>query len=1045
MSYTWGTEARAVLAPGVRGPVRVLGGPGTGKSSLLVEAAVAQIDAGLAPESVLLLTGSGRLGTTARSRLTTALLRPRSTGPGRAAVREPLVRTVHGYSYAVLRRAAERAGDAPPRLVTSAEQDAIIRELLAGDLEDGPRAAAAWPAHLHPALATAGFATELRNMLARCAERGVDPQELERLGRRYRRPEWTAAGQFARQYEQVMLLRAAVGTAAPQATTPALGAAELVGAALEAFAVDPELLAAERARVRVLLVDDAQQLDPQAAHLVRVLAAGAELALIAGDPNQAVFGFRGGESAGLLTGDSPSVTMTVSHRCAPAVARAVSGVAQRLPGGSGGRRIEGTGSEEGSVTVRLAASAHAEAAMIADALRRAHLIDGVPWSQMAVIVRSVPRAGARLPRALAAAGVPVAAPAASGPLSDEPAARALLTVLGATADGLDGERALALLTGPIGRVDPVSLRQLRRKLQRANPDRVPGDAADLLAEALSGDAPPPGPQFRAVHHVRAVLDAAARCHRAGEDPRYTLWAAWQRSGLQRRWLAAAERGGPSGAQAARDLEAVTALFDITDQYVSRTSGASLRGLVEHVAALNLPGVNEEPVSLVEQVRVLSAHAALGHEWDLVVIAGLQEGLWPNTVPRGGVLGTQRLLDVLDGVSEDASVRAPLLAEERRLLVAAMGRARRRLLVTAVDSDTGGAEHEAALPSDFCYELAQWADGGGDVATAQPVSAPRVLSAAALVGRLRGVVCAPEGAVDDAARACAARQLARLARAGVPGADPAGWHGLIPVSTSEPLRGGDEPVTLTPSTLQMLNDCPLRWLAERHGGTNPRDLRSTIGSVLHALVAEPQRSATELLAELDRAWRHLPFEAQWHSANELARHRAMIEAFIEWRAQTRGALTEVGVEVEIDGTLGAPGEGGGGEVRLRGRVDRLERDAAGRLVIVDIKTGKTPVSKDDAQQHAQLAMYQLAVAEGMVAAGEEPGGARLVYLGKAGAAGAIEREQDPLTPAARDEWRRLVRRAAEATAGPRFVARRNDGCSHCPVRPSCPAHADGAAQ
>ncbi|OBH92365.1 ATP-dependent DNA helicase [Mycobacterium sp. E2733] len=1044
MSYTWDTEARALLAPGARGRIRVLGGPGTGKSSLLVQAAVTQIDAGLDPESVLLLTGSGRLGMKARSTLTTALLRPRSGGPCRAAVREPLVRTVHGYAYAVLRRAAERAGDAPPRLVTSAEQDAIIRELLAGDLEDGPRAATAWPAHLQPALATAGFATELRNMLARCAERGVDPQELERLGRRCRRPEWTAAGQFARQYEQVMLLRAAVGTAAPQATTPALGAAELVGAALEAFAVDPELLAAERGRVRVLLVDDAQQLDPQAARLVRVLAAGAELALIAGDPHQAVFGFRGGESAGLLDGDSPSVTLTVSHRCAPAVARAVSGIAHRLPGGSGGKRIEGTGPEHGSVTVRLAASAHAEAAIIADALRRAHLVDGVPWSQMAVVVRSMPRAGARLPRALAAAGVPVAAPATSGPLSDEPAARALLTVLAATASGLDGEHALALLTGPIGRVDPVSLRQLRRTLQRANPDSAPADAAGLLAEALSSTKPPSGPLFRPVHRVRAVLDAAARCHRAGQDPRYTLWAAWHRSGLQRRWLSAAERGGPAGAQATRDLEAVTALFDITDQYVSRTPGASLRGLVEHVNALHLPSVNQEPVSTVEEVRVLSAHAALGHEWDLVVIAGLQEGLWPNTVPRGGVLGTQRLLDVLDGLTGDASVRAPLLAEERRLLVAAMGRARRRLLVTAVDGDTGGADGDAALPSSFCYELAQWSDCDSDLAAAQPISAPRVLSTAALVGRLRGVVCAPDGAVDDAARACAATQLARLARAGVAGADPAGWHGLIPVSTSEPLRGDDDAVTLTPSTLQMLSDCPLRWLAERHGGTNPRDLRSTIGSVLHALIAEPGRSESELLAELDRAWRHLPFEAEWHSANELARHRAMVEAFVEWRAQTRGALTEVGVEVEIDGTL-APSGDDGGDVRLCGRVDRLERDSAGRLVIVDIKTGKTPVSKDDAQEHAQLAMYQLAVAEGMVAAGQEPGGARLVYLGKAGASGPTEREQDPLTPSARDEWRRQVRRAAEATAGPRFIARRNDGCSHCPLRPSCPAHAGGAAQ
>jgi RecB family exonuclease len=506
-------------------------------------------------------------------------------------------------------------------------------------------------------------------------------------------------------------------------------------------------------------------------------------------------------------------------------------------------------------------------------------------------------------------------------------------------------------------------------------------------------------------------------------------------------LSASERGGPAGAQATRDLEAVTALFDITDHYVSRTPGASLRGLVEHVAALQLPGANPEPASLAEQVRVLSPHAALGHEWDFVVIAGLQEGLWPNIVPRGGVLGTQRLLDVLDGVSEDASARAPLLAEERRLLVAAMGRARRRLLVTAVDSDTGGADGEAALPSAFFAEIAQWADGDSDLAGTQPISAPRVLSAAALVGRLRSVVCAPDGTVDDTVRRCAATQLARLAKAGVPGADPAGWHGLIPVSTTDPLRGRGDLVTLTPSTLQTLSDCPLRWLAERHGGTDARDLRSTIGSVLHALIAEPDRTESELLVELERAWKHLPFDSLWHSANELARHRTMIEAFLEWRAQTRGELAEVGIELDVDGTLGTPRDDGG-EIRLRGRVDRLERDAAGRLVIVDIKTGKTPVSKDDAQQHAQLAMYQLAVAEGMIPAGDEPGGARLVYVGKAGAAGATVREQDPLTAAARDEWRNLVRRAADATAGPQFIARRNDGCTHCPLRPCCPAHADG---
>jgi superfamily I DNA/RNA helicase/RecB family exonuclease len=1027
MSYHWGPEAHAVLDPGLRGTVRVLGGPGTGKSSLLVDVAATRIGAGIDPESVLLLTGSGRIGAQARSALTTRLLGSQEAGARPAVIREPLVRSVHSYAFAVLRLAAQRAGGPPPRLVTSAEQDAIIADLLAGEIADG---ADAWPAELRAALGTAGFAAELRELLTRCAERGVDPQQLERVGRLSGRPEWAAAGRFARGYEQVMLLRAAVGTAAPQATTPAVGAAELVGAALEAFAVDAELLASERARIGVLLVDDAQQLDPQAALLVRVLAAGADVTLLAGDPDQAVFGFRGAEPAALLGGGTPSVTLTTSHRCAPAVARAVSGIAGRLAGGG---EMAGSGDDPGSVLVKLAGSTGAEATMVADYLRRAHLVDGVPWSQMAVVVRSVPRA-AGLPHTLARAGVPVAPAALTGPLAAQPAARALLTVLAATADGLDGPRAVALLTGPIGRVDPVTLRQLRRTLRNADIDGPGREFGDLLVEAL-GDNPAlrlPAAQARSLQRVRKVLDAAADSHRREQDPRYTLWAAWQRSGLQRRWLSACERGGSAAVQAGRDLDAVTALFDACDQYLSRTAGASLRGLIDHLTTEQLRAPAAEPAD--GQVAVLSAHAALGHEWDLVVIACLQEGLWPNTIPRGGVLGTQRLLDVLDGVVENASMRAPLLAEERRLLVAAMGRARRRLLVTAVDGETGGGD-EASIPSPFFAEIAQWSTGAADAAVA-PVIAPRALSANAVVGRLRGVVCAPQDAVDDAMRACAAEQLARLAVAGVPGADPAGWYGMSPVSTTDPMWSReDHPehlVTLTPSSLQTLTDCPLRWMAERHGGSDPRDLGSTVGSVLHALIAEPGSSETELLAALERAWRQLPFESRWYADNELARHRTMVETFLAWRAQTRGELTEVGVEVEVDGVLDD-------NVRLRGRVDRIERDAAGRLVIVDVKTGKTPVSKDDAQRHAQLAAYQLAVAEGLVDHGDEPGGGRLVYLGKAGANGVTEREQDPLTPEARDQWRDKIRDAAGATAGPQFIARVNDGCSHCPLRPSCPAH------
>ena len=1009
------------------GIVRIVGGPGTGKTTRLIDAAVAHIAAGADPESVLLLT-SGRLASAARGALTARLL---NAAPGElTVVREPLVRSVHSYAFGVLRKAAERAGNPPPRLVTGAEQDGIIRELLAGDLEDG---AARWPRELRPALTTGGFSTELRDLLARCAERGVDPAELRRLGRAHGRPEWVAAGRFAEQYEHVMLLRASVGTAAPQATVPALGAAELVGAALDALAGDADLLAAERARVRVLLVDDAQHLDPQAARLVRVLAAGAESAVLAGDPNQAVFGFRGADS-GLLTGHGEVVELTRSHRCAPAIARAISGVAAALPG-NGWRNVEGNPEcADGTVSVTVAESAYAEAATVADALRRAHLVDGVPWSQLAVITRSASAASA-LSRSLAVAGVPVATPSGGVPLADQPAARALLTVLTAVADGVDGERAEALLTGPIGRVDPVTLRQLRRALRRT--DTTP-------AEALTGQAPPlPATLVKPVNRVRAVLNAAARSHRTTSDPRFTLWQAWERSGLQRRWLTAAERGGVDGALAERNLASVTALFEIADAYVARTTGASLRGLLDHVAALHLPPVlDAAPAG--EAVAVLSPHAALGRDWEMVVIAGLQDGLWPNTTPRGGVLGTQRLLDVLDGLGEDVSARAPLLAEERRLLIAAMGRARRRLLITAVDSDAGD---EASLPSPFVAELA--AHAGGEAAadvSARPQPAPPVLSPAAVVGRLRAAVCAPDGAVDDEQRACAAAQLARLAAAGVPGADPSQWQGLSEVSTEEPLWSGeDHTVNLSPSTLQTLTDCPLRWLAERHGGTGARALNSTLGSLVHALLADSSKDAAQRVAELENLWAALPFDSPWYAANELERHRNMLAAFAAWHAATRHELTEVGTEIELGGVIAEPSDGQPG-VRVRGRIDRLERDAQGRLVVIDVKTAKSPVTKDDAQRHAQLGLYQLAVTAGLLPDGDQPGGGRLVYVGKPTAAGtATEREQTALGAEDTGQWRQTVSAAAAATAGPQFAARVNDGCSHCPLRPTCPAHAQAPAE
>src|SRR5690606_4947288 len=157
-----------------------------------------------------------------------------------------------------------------------------------------------------------------------------------------------------------------------------------------------------------------------------------------------------------------------------------------------------------------------------------------------------------------------------------------------------------------------------------------------------------------------------------------------------------------------------------------------------------------------------------------------------------------------------------------------------------------------------------------------------------------------------------------------------------------------------------------------------------GSLVHALVQASAAGAeqAELEAALRSAWSRLDVGAPWYSRRELERVRGMLAAFEGWVRRSREeGLRLVAVEQPVQ--LERAGRTGGPWLRVRGRVDRLEVDAEGRPVVVDIKTGKTAISARAAAEHPQLAVYQLAAALGafgkLLEPGARPGGARLVYL------------------------------------------------------------------
>jgi len=1031
-------QASAVAHPQGAGPLVVLGAPGTGKTTVLVEAVVARVERdGVRPDGVLVL---------APTRAAAAALRAGISARLRRTVREPLARTPHSYAFGLLRRARVLEGDAPPRLISGPEQDRVLADLLAGH-EAGQGRAPDWPPGIGPGVrALRGFREELRDLVMRAVERGLTPADLADLGRRQDRPEWVAAADVLAEYLEVTSL------AAPGAYDPA----GIVDAAAGLLGDDPGLLAAEREQWSVMGVDDAQEVTAATLRLLGLLAGRGRDLILTGDPDAATQAFRGGRPRALAEAaetfrradgePAGTVVLSTAHRHGTALRAAAGRVAARI-GSSGAvaqraaRPAPGAGgAPDGCLEVRVLASPAQEAGYVAAALRRAHLDGGIGWDRMAVIARSA-RSTDALRRALAAAGVPVAVPAAEIPVRDEPAVVPLRLALRAVLDpgAITPETAVDLLCGPLGGADSIALRRLRQALRAGELAGGGGRGSDaLLVEAIASpthattlDPGVVAPARRVAGVLQAGREAAAAPSATAET---VMWALWEAAGLAEPWRRTALRGGVAGARADRDLDAVVALFEAAARHVDRLPRAGPAAFLEYLEGQELPADTlAERAPAGHAVALLTPHGAAGREWDLVAVTGVQEGTWPDLRLRSSLLGAQALADLLDGRSvpgtaSAVAARRAVLDDELRLFHVAVSRARSRLLLTAVRS-------EEEQPSPFL----DLADPDGERAEVRPLAAvPRTMTLPALVARLRAVLT--DAGAETGLRAAAAGQLARLAAAGVPGADPEEWYGLAGPSSTGPLREAGAQVRVSPSKVESFDRCALRWLLQKVGGTAGPSRAQGLGTLIHEIAAdEPEGDEQRLRQLLEERIGRLGLGTGWLADADRARAESMVGKLAEYVRESRRegrrlVAVEQGVEVRV------------GEAVIRGQVDRLERDAADRLVVVDLKTGRSAPTNAEVARNPQLGVYQLTVEEGgfaeLVPDPAGSGGAVLVQLGKATRSPSVQRQ--PALAADEDpDWaRRLVERVADGMAGEVFPATTNPLCAPCDVRRSCPVQVEG---
>ena len=993
----------------------VFGSPGSGKTTALVSRFLSLIENGLDPAQIVVIAATRESANTLRDQLALEY---------QGASLGPLAKTLTSLAFSILAAKAKREGKKAPVLVSGSEQDQILKEVLT-EVDSS-----LWPKHLDSTVRSlTGFRTELRDLIAACLEHGVSPDQLTELGKSQGLTEWIAAatcyaGYLEKlehsdraRYDSASLLRSAAN--------------ELES--LDQFPVELEKLS-------VILVDDAQELTPAAAELLFQLTRfGAGLTLI-GDPDVATLGFRVAnpktmtelaERLGNRVGQKIApIYLEPNHAIRrPEISAALAKISSSIDAARAGRQRKGlnppaaTATDGDGLQVRVFRSESEELSFVAGELRRRHLFDDIPWSKMAVVARSRP-ALEKLALTLSAESVPVQVVGSATSLRDDHSSGQLLKLarvcLSEEPVGL--ELAVELLTGEFGGMDQLGILRLRRSLRKQAED-YEGSSDQLLVDAFAN----PNlfslirtPEARKAEKLVRLMSATAELGaEAGITAEAVLWNLVSKTGVLRRWEELSRGVSEVSIQAGRNLDSMLSLFAAAARFAERYPRALAIEFIQDQLEREIP---EDSLALNNQngehVLLLTPSGLIGKRFDTVILPGLSEGVWPNLKPRSSLLGANVLDALVAGeISHARELKRSELPGELRMLNKAAGACGQRLILCATDNED--------------QQLSQFLPLVHGSYPPTETHTAKTYTLRSIVGQLRRELSSG----DSVNLEQAALGLARLAAAGVPGASPRSWYGLLPVSTTEPLTDlENQKLQIRPSQLDNFLQCPLHWFIETHGGS-PGSFQASLGSLIHEVL---EVSDSSDLAELEKLklsrWNSLEFEADW--LEDLGKRQAarMLSNLADYLKQFESAggrvlAREQNFSVEI------------GNIAVRGQVDRIEQLDDGNIVIVDLKTGKNAATAADTLVNPQLALYQMAVLEGGFKEIEtldpqQLSGAKLLIVG---GAKFQERKQPAMDSQESARFKKLLLDCSEGMSKSVFVAQLSNHCESERSYGSCSLH------